>query len=213
MSSENPTLELIHGRISAEQFDPSRALTDEELRELVDDATQAPSSFNIQHWRFVCVRRPEAKKKLRALAFDQAPVEDAAATFVVLGDLEGHNKLAPALRGAVDEGILSRRTADLWVKQAAELYREPQLARDEAIRSGSLAAMTMMLAAAARGLISAPMIGFDPAGVKREFKIADHLLPVMLLAVGHPAPAGNPPRKPRLPVDEVLAFDDGTRFS
>ena len=212
MPTDNPTLELIHGRISAEQFDPGRTLTTDELRVLVDDATQAPSSFNIQHWRFVCIHRPEDKKKLRGMAFDQAPVEEAAATFIVLGDLEAHTRLAPALRGAVDEGILSRRTADLWVKQAAELYREPQLAWDEAIRSGSLAAMTMMLAAAARGLISAPMIGFDADGVKREFKIAAHLLPVMLLAVGHPAPAGNPPRKPRLPVDDVLAFDDGTRF-
>jgi hypothetical protein len=50
------------------------------------------------------------------------------------------------------------------------------------------------------------MVGFDPAGVKREFGISDRLLPVMLLTVGYAAP-GNWPRKPRLGVDDVLSFN------
>jgi nitroreductase len=93
----------------------------------------------------------------------------------------------------------------------ATYANNPTLARDEAIRSGALAAMALMLAAQAKGLASGPMIGFDPEGVKREFGIADRYVPVMLLAVGYPAP-GNLPRKPRLGVDEVLAFGRGREF-
>ena len=85
---------------------------------------------------------------------------------------------------------------------------EARMARDEAVRSGSLAAMTLMLAAAAKGLASGPMIGFDPDGVRREFKIPERYLPVLLLPVGHAAP-GNWPRKPRLPAGDVLRFDSG----
>ena len=74
-----------------------------------------------------------------------------------------------------------------------------------------LAAMTLMIAAEAKGLVSGPMIGFDPEGAKREFGISDRCLPVMLLAVGYPAP-GNRPRKPRLSVDEVLAMNGAQAF-
>ncbi|MFQ3585198.1 MAG: nitroreductase family protein, partial [Cyanobacteriota bacterium] len=99
-----------------------------------------------------------------------------------------------------------------WVKMAQSAYlNNPTLARDEAIRSGAMAAMALMIAAQAKGLVSGPMIGFDPEGVKREFNIPDRYVPVMLLPVGYAAP-GNWPRKPRLSVNEVLAFGQGREF-
>ena len=66
--------------------------------------------------------------------------------------------------------------------------------------------MTLMIAAEAKGLSTGPMIGFDPEGVKRAFDIPDRFVPVMLLTIGYAAP-GNWPRKPRLGVEEVLAFN------
>ena len=68
-------------------------MSDDEIRELVRDATRAPSSFNIQHWRFVAVRKPEDKERLCRAAYDQKQVEDAAVTFIVLGDTRGVDKL------------------------------------------------------------------------------------------------------------------------
>lgn len=91
------------------------------------------------------------------------------------------------------------------------MYADERMARDEAIRSASLAAMTLMLAAEDRGLASGPMIGFDPEGVKREFGIPDRYVPVMLITVG-PAALGNWPRKPRLTPAEVLSFGRGKEF-
>ena len=55
------------------------------------------------------------------------------------------------------------------------------------------------------------MIGFDPEGVAREFGIPDRYVPIMLLPVGCKAPA-NWPRKIRLSVDKMLAFDRGREF-
>jgi nitroreductase len=48
---------------------------------------------------------------------------------------------------------------------------DPRLARDEAIRSGSLAAMTLMLVAGNRGYASCP-IGFNPVQVMEILTIA-----------------------------------------
>ncbi len=203
--------DIIRNRISATKFDPNKSLTTEDIRELVAYATEAPSSTNIQHWRFVAVTKPEDKARLKEVAFGQQKVVDAPVTFIVLGDLRGHEKLGDILDRSVAAGIISRELREKWVAMATEGYADPQKARDEAIRSASLAAMTLMIAAQAKGYVSGPMIGFDPRGVAREFGIPDRYLPVMLLPVGYEA-AGNWPRKIRLSVDEVLAFHRGREF-
>jgi nitroreductase len=82
-------------------------------------------------------------------------------------------------------------------------YADARTARDEAVRSATLGAATLMHAAAAMGLASGPMVGFDAAGVAREFGLAADETPVMLVAVGRAAP-GNWPQKPRRPITEVL---------
>ncbi len=206
------TLDLIKQRISANKFDTTRTLSEAEIEELVSYATEAPSAYNIQNWRFVALTKKEDKERLKALAYNQQKVVDAAVTFIVLGDLRGYEKLADILGRSVEAGILDQKTADGWTQGAAGAYSSSeQFARDEAIRSAAFAAMTLMIAAQAKGLVSGPMIGFDPAGVKREFGISDRYVPVMLVTVGYEAP-GNFPRKPRLRVDEVLSFGQGREF-
>jgi nitroreductase len=206
------TIELIKQRISTNKFDASRALSEAEIKELVSYATEAPSAYNIQNWRFVAITSPEEKARLKSLAYNQQKVADAAVTFIVLGDLRGYEKLPHIVKPMVSDGLIDQGMADKWVATASSSYSaNEQFARDEAIRSASFAAMTLMIAAQAKGLATGPMIGFDPAGVKREFNIPDRYVPVLLLTVGYPAP-GNWPRKPRLGVDEVLSFNQGREF-
>ena len=71
--------------------------------------------------------------------------------------------------------------------------------------------MTLMLAAEARGLVTGPLSGFDPDQVRQAFDIGDRYLPVMLVAVGYAASLDEV-RKPRLAVEEVLAFDRARTF-
>jgi nitroreductase len=95
---------------------------------------------------------------------------------------------------------------DVWLTTANGSYgSDPRLARDEAIRSSSLAAITLILAAGNRGYASCP-IGFNPVQVMEILSTSDHYVPVMMLAVGRPA-SGNSARRPRLPGDQVLAFN------
>lgn len=208
---EHPFIELIRKRYSTEGFDAARALTEEQIRELVEDATQAPSSFNIQHWRFIAVRRMEDRLRLKEAAFGQVQVVQAPVTFIVLGDVRGTEKLPEVMDRAVSRGALPRRKADAWVRMAGKIYADPVVAREEAVRSACLASMVMMLAAEARGLASAPLSGFDVDKVKRMFDIDDRYVAVLLLPVGYPA-SRTENRQPRLTVDEVLAFDRGRSF-
>jgi nitroreductase len=202
-----PTIvEVIKSRISANSYDTARTLSDQEISDLVDLATHAPSAFNLQNWRFLAVRTPEAKARLLPLAYGQQKVVDAAVTFIVCGTLNPHQTLPSSLKPTLDAGIIDQAIYDMWVAAAQGMYQDNvQLQRDEAIRSGSLAAMTLMLAAQGQGLVSTPMIGFDAVAVADTFGLSSTEVPVMLVTVGYPG-AANWPQKPRKTVHDVLAF-------
>lgn len=198
--------DVIQSRISANTYDATRTLTDTEISALVELATHAPSAFNAQNWRFVAIRTPEAKQRLLPLAYGQQKVVDAAVTFIVCGKLNTHTHIPTSLKPTVDAGILDQSIYEAWVNASRGMYENnAQLQRDEAIRSGSLAAMTLMLAAKGKGLDSTPMIGFDGAAVAAEFGLDAEEIPVMLVTVGY-ASGDNWPRKPRKSAADVLEY-------
>jgi nitroreductase len=202
----NPIKTLIESRVSTNHYDSTCLLSDEEIAELVRLATRAPSAYNFQNWKFIAVRSPEAKARLKALSYGQQKVMEAAVTFIICGTLAAHEQLPHALQPSVDAGIMDQSVFDGWVSMARESHPgNPQLQRDEAIRSASLAAMTLMFAAQGVGLSTGAMSGFNPLGVALEFGLAATEVPVILVTVGYPAP-GNWPQKPRKPLDEVIEF-------
>ncbi len=197
---------LIESRISANYYDSSRHLSENMIAELVRLATLAPSAYNFQNWKFIAVHTPEAKARLKAVSFGQQKVVDAPVTFIICGTLAAHEGLPHALQPSLDAGILDQSTFEGWLAMANRSHpNNPQLQRDEAIRSASLAAMTLMLAAQGMGLSTGSMSGFDPIGVAREFRLAANEVPAILVTVGYLA-SGNWPQKPRKPLQEVLEF-------
>jgi len=204
-------LKVLNERTSAEHFDSATPISVQEIKDLISEACQAPSAFNIQHWRFIAVTDERIKReteglKATTIAPNQERVANAPLIFLILGDLNGHKRLKGILDESVHAGLLPREVAEIWLTMANGMYNsDSRLARDEAIRSGSLAAMTLMLAAENRGYVSCP-IGFNPVQVMEILSISDHYVPVMMLTVGRPA-SGNNARRPRLSVDQVLEFN------
>ncbi len=205
-------LEVLKKRTSANNFNNTKQMSESEIREIITYACEAPSSFNIQPWRFVAVTDKDIKEKLKAAAYGQQKVADAAVTFVVLGDLQGLDKLPEAISPMLKSGAIDQKAYDGWLGMASGMYKDkPQMARDEAIRSTSLACMNLMIAAQAKGFVSGAMIGFDPEGVKKVLGVSERYVPVMLIAVGPEAP-GNWSRKPRFSVEQVLSFNTFKEF-
>lgn len=200
----HPIIQAIEERRTTNLFDAALDLDDAQIAELVRLATTAPTAFNLQNWRFIAVRTADAKARLRKVAWDQAKVTEAAVTFIVCGQLADHRRMAERLAPVVDAGIMPAEMVPGWEGAAKNLYFEqPQRQRDEAMRTATFGAGTLIHAAQAMGLGSAPMIGFDAEAVAREFALAPDEIPVLLLAVGYAAPQ-NWPRKPRRPLSQVL---------
>ena len=195
---------LIESRVSTNKFHTNRPVSSSQINELVRLATLAPSAYNFQNWKFIAVISPAAKEKLKAAAYGQQKVVDATVTFIVCGTLNAHQRLEDNLRPSLDQGILSQAVIDTWVGMAKGSHEgNAQLQRDEAFRSASLAAMTLMFAAQDMGLATGPMSGFDPGAVSEVFGLSANEVPVMLIATGYSAP-GNWPQKPRKPIADVL---------
>jgi nitroreductase len=51
--------------LKAEHFDSATPISVQEINELISEACQARSSFNIQHWRFIAVTDQRIRERLK----------------------------------------------------------------------------------------------------------------------------------------------------
>jgi len=192
----------IEGRRAVKHFDPDHRMTEEEIERLLGAAVLAPTAFNIQNWRFVLVRDPGLRKKIRDVAWDQAQVTDASLLIVVCGDVKAWEKDPARYWSNAPQEV-----QDFLVPAIGKYYGGREwVQRDEALRSIGMAAQTLMLAAKAMGYETCPMDGFDYEAVGKLIKLpADHVVG-MFVAVGKGI--GEPwPRPPLIPRDEVVKYD------
>ena len=194
--------EAIVARRAVKWYDPEHKMPDETFRKLMEHAILAPTAFNIQNWRFVRVRDPERRKAIRAVAWDQAQVTDAAELLVLCFDTKAWAKEPERYwRNA------PREVQDFLVPAIADYYRgKPQVERDEGMRSCGLAGMALMLMAKELGYDSCPMDGFDYQAVADIISLPDDYEIAFMIAIGEGTRASWP--KPgQLPLDEVLVED------
>ena len=88
LTRETPLSELVRRRRATDNFSPE-PVSDSDLQEILRAGLEAPSSYNLQPWRFVVVRDLHQRRKLRAAAMDQPKVEEAPVVIVACGDTLG----------------------------------------------------------------------------------------------------------------------------
>lgn len=193
------TLDAIHARRAIKHYDPAHVMPEAEVRQLLEAAMQAPTAFNIQHWRFVAVTDPEVRKQIRAAAWDQAQVTDASLLIVLCADVDAWKKDASRYWKNAPQPV-----QDFLVPAIGPYYEgREQVQRDECMRSCGLAGMTIMLAAKAMGYDSCPMDGFDFDAVAKIIHLpSDHVISFMIAVGKGTQPAW--PKPGQLDYDEVV---------
>lgn len=189
-------------RRSVKAFDPQHKLSEQEISTLMSLAMLSPTAFNIQNWRFVLVTDPVLRQQIRAASWNQAQVEEASLLIVLTADLQAWAKQPERYWQNAPKAA-----ADILVPMIGHYYQNnPQVQRDEAMRSCGMAATTLMLAAKEMGYDTCPMDGFDFDAVAKLLNLpADHI-PTMFVAVGKALkPAA--PRGGQLAMDEVVIYN------
>jgi 3-hydroxypropanoate dehydrogenase len=185
-----------------------RPVSDDTLKQVYNLMKWGPTSANASPARFVMVRSPEAKERLRPILAPGNVEKTMAApvTVIVAYDLLFYEKLprlfppSPAMR-------------DLFAAN-------PQLVEATARRNSSLQGAYLIIAARALGLDCGPMSGFDNArldeeffgagrecrGCEQEFFPEGHVKSNFLCNLGSGDPSKLYPRSPRLEFSEACTL-------
>jgi nitroreductase len=194
------TIDAVYRRRAIKQFDPSHKLSENEEKTLLEATIQSPTSFNIQHWRFVIIRDPDLRAKIRKeYGNDQAQMTDASLLVLFTADLKAWRKNPERYWAQAPKEI-----ADLLVNWMGPFHEGHEwLQRDEAQRSIGLAMQTLMLVAEDMGYQSCPMIGFDIDKVAELINLPDDHVMGPMVAIGKGTKEAWP--KPgQLPLDELV---------
>jgi nitroreductase len=175
------TFDAIYKRRAIKHYDPQHRLSPEEETKLLEAAIQAPTSFNIQHWRFVIVRDPDLRMRIRTeFGNDQAQMTDASLLIIMTADVKAWQKNPERYWENAPKEV-----AELLVNWMGPFHEGREwLQRDEAQRSIGMAMQTIMLAAKAMGYDSCPMIGFDIEKVAELINLPDDHVMGPMVAVG-----------------------------
>lgn len=205
--SQASFISVLNARRSVRHYDPAATISDEQIKEILEIATRAPSSSNTQSWRFLVVTDPELKQQMLPIANNQQQVVDAAAVIVVLGDQELYTKVEQINNQAVDQGFLTREFADRFTENSVKMYSSIPKERlhEITVFDAGLVSMQIMLAAKEKGYDTVPMGGYDREKLKALLNIPDRYALNILLPIGKPKVEGHP--SARLPVEEVTFFN------
>lgn len=182
--NEKPLSTAIADRRATSSFD-GVPLPDEDLKAILDAGLQSPSGYNMQPWRFVVVRTPEQRRRLRSASYNQAKVEEASAVVVACGDADGWRN------GDLEEMLRLGRLGGMpgnYAEQAKNsipeyLSNHPNL-QAWLTRQVMIAFTTMMLMAESLGYATAPMEGFEEDKVRDVLRLPLSYSIVALLAIG-----------------------------
>jgi len=193
------TIEAIQKRRSIRHYDATFKISDEEIKQLIELAMLSPTSYNIQHWKFVVVKDPKLRNEIKDAAYGQVQVAEASALILVVTDTKAWEKDMVEKWKNVPKEI-----GDYMATSAHEFYlNREQLQRDEAIRSASFATQTLTLAATAMGYGSGIMIGFDFEKTAELINLPENHIISNIVVIGRGIQDANP-RGGQMPVENVL---------
>lgn len=189
----------IEARRATKHFSSDDRVSEADFERIMRAVLLSPTSYNIQHWRFVRVTDPQQRLRIQEAAWGQSQITEAAELIILCADTQAWRDNPQRYWANTSAEV---QAVMLPMLEAFYAGKE-QLQRDEALRSCGMAAQTLMLAAKALGYDSCPMIGFDSEQVADIINLPPGHLISMVITVGKASKPANP-RAGQLSLNEVL---------
>lgn len=195
-------------RRSIRKYDSNVKISKEEMIDILNDATRAPSSMNMQPWRFVVVETPEGKEKLKDVLYGNLlQLETSAAMICIFTDIKKYELAEKIYDKAVQAGLMPEEVREKQLRNITNMIStlsEDGIEKGGLIDSG-LVAMQLMHVAREYGYDTCPIGGF------RHEKLAEALSldpkrykPVLILSIGKALEQGYP--SVRLDVEDITKW-------
>lgn len=200
--------EIVYGRRSIKTYDPSVRISREEMTEMLAEATLAPSSINMQPWRFVVIDSEEGKATLGKLAkFNKDKVLSSSAVIAVFADMNNFDYAEEIYGKAVELGYMPAELKEYQLNAFKPMYAaiSETAMRETIILDAGLVSMQLMLVARAHGYDTNPIGGYEKDQIAKAYGLDEkRYLPIMLISIGKAASEGF--QTYRLPVETVTTW-------
>jgi len=181
--------ETLKWRYATKKMDPKKAVPQEKVERILEAIRLAPTSSGLQPYEVFVVTNPEIRAKIRPIAWNQAQITEGSHLLVFAAwdnyTAERINMmfdLTNEQRGVKNEGWENYR------KQLLATYpsRTPEQNYQHAARQAYIGVGVALIAAAAEGVDSTPMEGFDPAALDDILGLpAKGLKSVVIMPLGY----------------------------
>ncbi|MBO0430007.1 nitroreductase [Vagococcus fluvialis] len=206
--TNNDFSDITFGRKSVRHYDETYKISHEEMLEMIQEATTAPSSVNLQPWRFIVVESEEEKSKLKPLIrFNQLQNDTSSAMVLFFGDMKCYELGEEIYDQAVAEGKMPKEVRDEQLAAIIPYYESfSESKMNDVIKiDTSLVAMQFMLVARAHGYETNPIGGFEEDQLAEAFGLdKERYVPVMIVSIGKGKEAGY--ESVRLSADKITEF-------
>jgi nitroreductase len=185
-------IQHLNWRYATKSYDAAKKLDDERLNRILEAIRLAPTSSGLQPFEVFVVNNPELRAKIRAVAWNQAQVTDASHLLVFAAwdnitpeRIDAMFDYTNEVRGFKNEGWEAYRKQ----LQGIVAARGDAANFDAAVRQAYIGLGVGLVAAAAEGVDSTPMEGFDPAAVDQILSLHERKLrSVVILPLGYRKP-------------------------
>lgn len=180
--------DVVFNRHSVKEFNVNKKISREEMIQILEEATFAPSSVNLQPWRFVVVESDEAKDKLRPLIrFNVRQNDTSSAMILIFGDMKCYEKTEEIYNKAVEKGYMTENVKKQMMDLVLPAYKNfSQSKMNDVVKiDSSLLAMQLMLVARAHGYDTNAIGGFEADQLAQAFGLdPERYVPVIIIAIG-----------------------------
>lgn len=184
----NDFSDIVYNRRSIRKFDTSVKIPREEMLEILDKTVTAPSSVNMQPWRFVVVDSEEGKDKLKPfVSYNSVQNETSSAIVLIFADLKSQERAEEIYGKAVTQGKMPEEVKEKQLSSIVPMYENaPFEVMNEIVHiDSSLAAMQLMLVARSYGYDTNAIGGYKKDGLAKAFGLdEDRHVPILIIALG-----------------------------
>jgi nitroreductase len=166
--SANDIVDCLQWRYATKKFDANKKLDEATYQKLEEALRLSASSFGLQPWKFVVVTDPEIKKQLPAHSWGQMQPQDCSHLVVIsrISDIDAeyvdhYIETIATARGVAKESLSS------YADMMKGFLKNPIDKKHWMEKQCYIALGTLLTAAAALGVDTCPMEGFDAEAYDR----------------------------------------------
>ena len=181
-------VESLNWRYAVKLYDASRKVSEADWKLLEDAMLLAPSSMGIQPYKFIVVKDPETRERLKSVSYGQTQITDASHLVVFAykktltdDDADALIRRISAVRGTPRESLADLEAS---VRSAAKKAVDGGYVETWNSRQAYIALGFLIETAAMMGIDATPMEGFDAERYNEILGLDDHSA-VAVAAVGY----------------------------